>query len=77
MPICRTCGKEKKIHASGQCSHCYWIDYQIAVRERDKKRAGNKIWDKSISPRKMMHMRPEQIVANWKMILKGAGLWYG
>jgi len=72
MPICKTCRKDKKKHAQGQCAQCYWVDYQREIRKRQKRRAGD-IWAQ-INPQKIMFMKPEQIVANWDKILRGAGL---
>jgi len=75
MPICKSCGQDKEIHAQGLCKHCYWREYQADKRKREKRRLKKQpIFPQKISPRKMMHMNPGQIVANWKRILKGAGL---
>ena len=73
MPICKTCRKDKKKHARGQCAQCYWVDYQKEIRKRQKRRAGD-IWSQ-IEPRSIMKMKPEQIVANWNEILRAVGLW--
>lgn len=73
--ICKSCGKNKKVHSRGICAQCYWVEYQREERRRDKKRAGNQFWSGwAIAPRKLQHMKPEQIVANWGKFLRAVGL---
>ena len=75
MPICRTCGEDKKKHASGQCGQCYGREYQRAKRARWAKKARQPAdFDSLIYPRSIMHMKPGEIIANWNKILRGAGL---
>jgi|GEM_PF-5464232 len=74
MPMCRACGNEKIIHARGQCAHCYWVDYQREERRRNKRKAGNKFWKISITPRSIMKMNPDKIVENWGKICRAVGL---
>lgn len=73
MPICKTCGEDKKQHAKGQCAQCYGIDYQREIRKRQKQKAGD-LYVSEINPQKIMFMKPGEIIKNWGKILNGAGL---
>ena len=75
MPICRTCGEDRKKHANGQCGLCYGREYQRDKRRRlaQKARQPEDLL-RVIEPRGIMHMKPEQIIENWPQILRGAGL---
>ena len=73
MPICVTCGEDKKKHAKGQCAQCYGIQYQAEIRRRRKQKAGD-LYVSEINPQKIMFMKPEQIIQEWDKILNGAGL---
>ena len=73
--ICKYCGKNKKMHARDLCAQCYWIEYQKDVRKKEKLKADGKFRNPTrINPRKIMNMRPEQIIANWNKILRAVGL---
>lgn len=75
MQICKSCGKEKKIHARGLCGICYGVGYQADRRKREKRKVKKLlIFHPKISPRKMMHMKPDQILDNWDKILRAVGL---
>ena len=71
MPICVTCGEDKKKHAGGQCAQCYWADYQREIRRRQKQKAADLV--SQINPQKIMFMKPGEIIKNWNKILNGAG----
>lgn len=73
--ICKSCGEDKKTHARGLCSLCYWREYQVEWRKREKRKVKKRpIFLPKISPRKMMNMNPGQILDNWDKILRAVGL---
>lgn len=69
--VCSSCFKVKRLYSRGMCQRCYQLQSKRETQARKEKAATANVW---IAPRNMMHMNPGQIVANWKNILKGAGL---